>query len=175
MRCIRQRSNSKEEYIMSTNMKANRRKTLLLVETAMLTAVILVMSFTRLGYLTVGPLELTLIMVPVIIGAVTEGPAVSAFLGTVFGITSFIQCFTGSPLGAVLVSVSIFRTLIVCVVSRVLAGWLCGLIFKVDTYAQMPRGRPAAMDRRLAASTIKRCWKIRSQLICPPPSADPGA
>lgn len=64
---------------MSTNMKANRRKTLLLVETAMLTAVILVMSFTRLGYLTVGPLELTLIMVPVIIGAVTEGPAVSAF------------------------------------------------------------------------------------------------
>ena len=115
---------------MSTNMKVNRRKTLLLVETAMLTAVILVMSFTRLGYLTVGPLELTLIMVPVIIGAVTEGPAVSAFLGTVFGITSFIQCFTGSPLGAVLVSVSIFRTLIVCVVSRVLAGWLCGLIFK---------------------------------------------
>lgn len=32
---------------MSTNMKANRRKTLLLVETAMLTAVILVMSFTQ--------------------------------------------------------------------------------------------------------------------------------
>lgn len=116
---------------MSTKtQKTNRRKTLLLVETAMLTAIILVMSFTKLGYLTIGPLELTLIMVPVIIGAVTEGPAISAFLGLVFGITSFIQCFTGSPLGAILVSVSIFRTLIVCVVSRVLAGWLCGLVFK---------------------------------------------
>ncbi len=110
--------------------KTRRQKTVLLVEAAMLTAIIVVMAFTPLGYLRIGGLELTLIMIPVIIGAVTLGPAAAAFLGGVFGITSFIQCFTGSPLGAILVSVSIPRTFIVCVVSRVLAGFLCGLLFK---------------------------------------------
>lgn len=115
----------------ATNPKTRRQKTVLLVETAMLTAIIAVMAFTPLGYLRVGPLELTLIMVPVIIGAVTCSPAVGAFLGGVFGITSFIQCFMGSPLGAILVSVSIWRTFIVCVVSRILAGFLCGLLYRV--------------------------------------------
>lgn len=105
------------------------KKILLLVETAMLTAIIAVMSFTHLGYITVGPLELTLIMVPVIIGAVTLGPSAGAFLGAVFGITSFIQCFTGSALGAILISISVPLTFIVCFFPRLLAGLLCGLVF----------------------------------------------
>ncbi len=112
------------------NPKTRRQKTVLLVETAMLTAVIAVMAFTPLGYLRIGPLELTLIMVPVIIGAVTCGPAIGAFLGGVFGITSFIQCFMGSPLGAVLGAISIWRTFVVCVISRILAGLFCGIIFR---------------------------------------------
>lgn len=115
----------------NVNQKTRRQKTVLLVETAMLTAIIAVMAFTPLGYLHVGPLELTLIMVPVIIGAVTCGPAIGAFLGGVFGVTSFIQCFMGSPLGAVLGSISIWRTFVVCVISRVLAGLLCGFLFRV--------------------------------------------
>lgn len=49
---------------------------------------------TPIGYLKLGPLELTLIMVPAIIGAVTLGPAAGAFLGLVFGASSFIQCFS---------------------------------------------------------------------------------
>lgn len=46
-------------------------KTVRLVELALLTAIIAVMTFTPIGYLKLGPLELTLINVPVIIGAVT--------------------------------------------------------------------------------------------------------
>lgn len=111
--------------------RGNRQRTTLLVETAMLTAIIFVMAFTPLGYLRIGVLELTLIMIPVIIGAVTTGPAVSAFLGGVFGITSFMQAFMGNALGAILVSVSLVRTFIVCVVSRILAGLLCGLVFRL--------------------------------------------
>lgn len=111
--------------------KTRRQKTVLLVETAMLAAIVVVMALTPIGYLRVGPLELTLIMVPVIIGAVTCGPAVGALLGGVFGITSFVQCFMGSPLGAILVTHSIPRTFLVCVITRILAGLLCGLLFKV--------------------------------------------
>lgn len=116
-----------------TASKATLQKTIRLVEISMLTAIIAVMTFTPIGYLKAGPLELTLIMVPVIIGAVTLGPGAGAFLGFVFGASSFIQCFTGSALGSILVSVSIFRTLLVCIVPRILAGWITGLIFKAVT------------------------------------------
>lgn len=117
---------------MSTVRKnSNHRKIVNMTITALLTAIIVVMAFTPIGFLRIGPLELTLIMIPVIIGAVTQGPAVGAFLGAVFGIVSFIQCFTGSALGAILASESIPKTLIVCFIPRLLAGFLCGLIYKV--------------------------------------------
>ena len=111
-----------------TTNKARMQKTVRLVELALLTAIIAVMTFTPIGYLKLGPLELTLIMVPVIIGAVTLGPAAGAFLGLVFG-----ACFSLSAFGAILISISVFKTLVVCVVPRVLAGWLTGLIFNAVT------------------------------------------
>lgn len=115
---------------MSTKQKGGRHdKIVKLTVTAMLTAILVVMAFTPIGFLRVGPLELTLLMVPIIVGAVTQGPVVAAFLGAVFGIVSFIQCFTGSVLGAILLSESGVRTFIVCFVPRLLAGWLCGVIF----------------------------------------------
>ncbi len=116
---------------MSTVKKTNRKQLVSMTITAILTAIVAVMAFTPIGFLRIGPLELTLIMVPVIIGAVTQGPAVGAFLGAVFGIVSFIQCFTGSALGAILVSESIPKTFVVCFVPRLLTGFLCGLIYKV--------------------------------------------
>lgn len=129
---VPERDSSKEEIYMSTNKKKeNRTKTIRLTVTAMLTALIVIMAFTPIGFLRIGPLELTLIMVPVIIGAVTQGAAASAFLGAVFGIVSFIQCFTGSVLGAILLSESGVKTFIVCFVPRLLTGLLCGLIFSL--------------------------------------------
>ena len=57
--------------------------------TAILMAIILVMSFTPLGYLRVGPVAITFLTIPVVIGAVLLGPWYGAFLGAVFGATSF--------------------------------------------------------------------------------------
>lgn len=101
-----------------------------LVLTALLTALIIVMAFTPLGYLKAGAIEITFITIPVIIGAVLLGPVGGLFLGAVFGITSFIQCFGMSTFGVALFSVSPLRTAIVCIVSRVLMGWLTAVIFK---------------------------------------------
>lgn len=122
------RNISKEEIYMSKT--TNHKKIVNMTITAMLTAIIAVMAFTPIGFLRIGPLELTLIMIPVIVGAVTQNTASATFLGAVFGIVSFIQCFTGSALGAILVSESVFRTFIVCFVPRLLTGLLCSLIFK---------------------------------------------
>ena len=101
-----------------------------LVLTALLTALIIVMAFTPLGYLKSGAIEITFIPVPIVIGAVLLGPAGGAFLGAVFGITSCIQCFGMSTFGVALFSVSPLRTAIVCIVPRILMGWLTALIFK---------------------------------------------
>lgn len=109
----------------------NRKaRTLWLVQTAVLTAIIILMSFTPLGYIRTAGLEITFIMIPVAIGAILMGPATGALLGTVFGITSFIQCFGYSPFGATLLSINPFYTFILCLVPRLLMGWLVGLIFK---------------------------------------------
>lgn len=126
---------------MSTKQKGGQHdKIVKLTVTAMLTAILVVMAFTPIGFLRVGPLELTLLMVPIIVGAVTQGPVVAAFLGAVFGIVSFIQCFTGSVLGAILLSESGVRTFIVCFVPRLLAGWLCGVIFGACAKRDMKKG-----------------------------------
>ncbi len=100
------------------------------VEMALLTAIIVLLAFTPIGYIRTFGLEITLIVVPVTVGAVTLGPAAGAVLGAVFGITSFIQCFGMSPFGAVLLGINPLSTFVVCVVSRVLMGFLTGLIYQ---------------------------------------------
>ena len=111
-----------------------------LVEMALLVAIILIMAFTPIGYIRTAGLEITLIVVPVAVGAVTLGPAAGAILGGVFGVTSFIQCFGMSPFGAALLGINGFLTFLVCVPTRILMGWLTGLIYKGLRKTKLPSG-----------------------------------
>lgn len=104
-----------------------------LVMLAMLSAVLLAMSFTPLGYLTVGPLAISLNMIPVAIGAIVLGPGGGAFLGAVFGLTSFLQCLGiggTSPMGVILFEISPLMAFLQRFVPRLIAGFLCGFIFR---------------------------------------------
>jgi uncharacterized membrane protein len=100
-----------------------------MVQLALFTAIIILMAFTPIGYIKTPGLEITLIVVPVAVGAIVMGPVSGAILGGVFGITSFIQCFGMSAFGAMLLGINPVGTFIVCIVPRVLMGWLTGLIF----------------------------------------------
>ena len=100
-----------------------------LVEMALLVAIILLMAFTPIGYIKTAGLEITLIVVPVAVGAVTLEPAAGAILGGIFGITSFIQCFGMSQFGTLLLGMNPFFTFLVCVPTRIIMGWLTGLIY----------------------------------------------
>lgn len=101
-----------------------------LTTTGMMIAIILLMSFTPLGYLRTAGLEVSLITIPVAIGAMIIGPKAGLLLGTVFGLTSFYQCFGMSPFGAALLGINPFLTFLVCVPTRALMGWFTGLAFK---------------------------------------------
>lgn len=88
-----------------------------IVTAGALGAIAIVLSVTRLGYIPVPNLsgDATILHVPVIIGAVLEGPLVGALVGLIFGIFSLIQ---GGPL---------FANPLISVVPRILIGitsWL---------------------------------------------------
>ena len=101
-----------------------------LTQLALLVAILLVLNYTPLGYLQIGPLSASLLTVPVAIGAMTMGPTAGAILGGVFGATSFIQALEGkSAMGAALFQVSPAGSFVVCFVARVLMGLCAGLIF----------------------------------------------
>ncbi len=108
-------------------------KTYELVLTALFTAIIIIMAFTPLGYIPLVVINATIIHIPVILGALFLGPKKGAFLGFVFGFTSFINntfkavtpsAFVFSPvLAANVVGVSgIFKSLYICFVPRILVG-----------------------------------------------------
>ncbi len=109
-----------------------KKGTLYLVQMALLVAIILLMAFTPIGYIRITPaLEITLIVVPVAVGAVLMGPLGGAVLGGVFGITSFARCFGLDFFGTTLLGINPVATFLVCVPTRVLAGWIAGLVFCV--------------------------------------------
>lgn len=106
-------------------------KTIKMAQLAILIAIVLIMAFTPLGYLKTAGLEISLITIPVAIGAMVLGPAEGAILGAVFGFTSFYQCFGMSFLGAGLLNINPFFTFLVCVPTRILMGYLGGVFFKL--------------------------------------------
>ena len=99
----------------------------------MMIAILLLMSFTPLGYLNVGPLAITFNVIPVAIAALALGPAGGLIAGFVFGLTSFLQCLgIGglSLMGSTLFGINPFLSIILCFVPRMLDGLLLGFIFR---------------------------------------------
>ncbi len=108
-------------------------KTYELVLTALFTAIIVIMAFTPLGYIPLVVINATVIHIPVILGALFLGPKKGAFLGFVFGLTSFINntfkaatasAFVFSPvLAADIIGISgVFKSMYICFVPRILVG-----------------------------------------------------
>lgn len=62
-----------------------------LTSIGLMTAILIVMSFTPLGYFRTLGLSISLMMIPVAIGAMIIGPKAGLWLGLVFGATSFYQ------------------------------------------------------------------------------------
>ena len=106
-----------------------------MVTTAMLSAILLLMSYTPLGYLNIGPLAISLNMIPVAVGAIALGPIGGMILGGMFGITSFLQCIGiggTSAMGVILFEINPFLAFVQRFVPRLLAGLLSAYIFKAS-------------------------------------------
>ena len=80
-------------------------------------AISAVLGMTPLGFIPVGPTRATIMHIPVIIGAIMEGPLVGAIVGLIFGLFSIFQAIT-NPLPTSFV----FLNPLVSVLPRVLIG-----------------------------------------------------
>ncbi len=136
-----------------------------MTRTAILAAILILMAFTPLGYLHIGPFSMTLLMIPVAVGAIVLGPGVGLFLGTVFGLTSMVQCFGMDPFGTALMTANPIGMIITTLVTRALMGWLCGLIFKAFDRPEKPVLRTAGTFVASLSSAILNTILFLSMLV----------
>jgi len=119
----------------------NKKEIKELVLTALFSAIIIIMAFTPLGYIPLGVINATIIQIPVIIGALFCGPKQGAFLGFLFGFTSFLKntimpatlsAFVFSPVLAASMfgAKGVLFSTFICFVPRVLVGVLPYYIYK---------------------------------------------
>lgn len=143
---------------MSTKQEKIKKLTVLSVLGA-LTAIVSFLPLKTLG------LEITFSMIPVAIGAILYGPSGGAILGGVFGIVSFLQCLGYSPFGAALLGINPLLTLIVCLPTRILAGFLAGVIYKA-LRKSVKSDIPALLLASLAAPLFNTLLFMTALVLC---------
>ena len=114
-------------------MKNNKFTTAQLTLLGLMIAILLVMSYTPLGYLNIGPLAISFNVIPVAISAILLGPVGGAVAGGVFGLTSFLQCIGvggTSAMGVMLFSINPFLAFVQRFIPRLLDGICLGYIFR---------------------------------------------
>lgn len=116
---------------MKNNTRERTSQTLGMVQVALFAALIIILAFTPfLGYIPLGFTRATIIHIPVIIGSLMLGPKKGAFLGFVFGLTSFINN-TINPTATSFVFTPFYElgnihggigSVIICFLPRILVG-----------------------------------------------------
>lgn len=127
----------------------NANKVHQITRMAILVAIIFLLAFTPLGYLTIGPIAATTIQMPVIVGAVMMGPVSGAVLGFFFGLSAIIKVLTmpgADPFATLALAHSPFAYLVVCLGARILMGWLSGLLAELLRKAPALRGKLSAVS-----------------------------
>ena len=101
-----------------------------MVGTALLMALVIVLQLIPIP--PVGGFPISLVLIPIVMGAAMYGPATGAFLGAAFGIVVFINCVTGAdPGGAMVFQANAVLCFVVVVAKGTLAGLASGLVYKL--------------------------------------------
>lgn len=110
---------SKEKQTKTSYFSARR-----LAELALFIAIMLVLDKTSLGYIPIGPISVTTMHIPVIVGAIYGGWRYGIILGLAFGLSSFLKAMQG---GSGVLSF-IFMNPAISILPRLMMGLLTGLV-----------------------------------------------
>lgn len=118
-------------------MLQNRLKIQRLTLIAFFSAIECILAFTPIGYIPIGPLNITTMHIPVILASIVLGWKEGTWMGFVFGMTSFIRhtfmpgitSFVFSPFITVSNISGNFSSVLICFVPRIMLGGLPGILF----------------------------------------------
>jgi len=102
---------------------ANKMSTKTLVLAAILTALVTVLQFMG-AFIRFGPFSISLVLIPIVIGAATCGISVSTWLGFAFGVVVLLS----GDAGAFMV-VNVAGTIVTVLLKGALAGFMAGLTY----------------------------------------------
>lgn len=119
-------------------------ETRVLTGVAIFTAIVIVLQLLG-AFIRFGPFSISLVMIPIVVGAAIYGPAAGAWLGLIFGIVVLLSGDAGAFL-----TVNPLGTIITVVTKGVLAGWITGLIYKALSKHEIA----AALAASVAAPVI---------------------
>ena len=106
--------------------KVNQKSaTKTLVMTAILTALVVVLQFMG-QFIRLGPFMISLVLIPIVIGAAVGGAKVGGWLGFVFGVVVLI-----SGDAAAFLAVDVFGTVVTVLVKGTLCGLAAGLVYQL--------------------------------------------
>ena len=107
-----------------SNKKLNRNKTVKLATAGILTAIVIVFQFIGAS-IKFGTFSVSLVLIPIVIGAALGGKSVSTWLGLVFGVVVLI-----SGDASVFLAINPLGTVITVISKGALAGFVGGLAFE---------------------------------------------
>ncbi len=111
-------------------MNSNKQQTKSIAILGMFSAVTVVLQLLSYA-IKIGTFNLSLVLIPIVLGAYLYGVKVGAILGGVFGLVVTVCCFTGLDGGGyILVTASPFITSAVCIIKGVAAGTMSALVAK---------------------------------------------
>ncbi|MEF9920211.1 MAG: ECF transporter S component [Erysipelotrichaceae bacterium] len=116
-----------------------KKKTMRLALMAMFISIELLLTFTPLGYIPLGFMNMTTLHIPVIIVGIVMGVKDGAILGLVFGLTSVFRAtmmpiptsFIFSPFITIGGVSGNFSSLLIAIVPRILIGVFAALIYQL--------------------------------------------
>lgn len=102
-----------------------KKQTQVLVLGAILTALVVILQFMG-SFIRFGPFAISLVLIPIVIGAATCGVKIGTWLGFIFGVVVLI-----SGDASAFLAVNVFGTIVTVLIKGAACGLAAGLIYKL--------------------------------------------
>lgn len=103
-----------------------------MVGIALLMAMVVVLQFVSSMIPPIGFVSISLVLIPIVLGAATYGVGAGALLGATFAVVTIINCITGADVGgAMIFQANPVLCIVVVLAKSVLAGVASGLVYRL--------------------------------------------
>lgn len=123
-----------------------------LVGITMLAAIVVVLQFIG-NYIKIGDVSVSLVLLPIVVGAAMYGPSAGAILGGVFGAVIIVGYLFGGTVDFLWVANPV-ATSVVCLIKGCSAGFVSGYIYRLFAKSNLSKNKTIGAYAAAAACPI---------------------